>query len=68
MAKDPVCGMETDQLAENMLEHEGRIFFFCSDECKARFKADPAKYLTGRKAKAAAMESHAHHGGRHGCC
>lgn len=69
MAKDPVCGMATEQLAANMLEYEGHIFFFCSDDCKTRFKSDPAKYISTKEPDTGAVESqHAHHGMRHGCC
>ena len=45
--KDPVCGMTVD------LDHpkggktvfEGREIGFCSSKCKARFEADPQRYL-----------------------
>ena len=43
--KDPVCGMEIE--AENAFaerEHEGRTFYFCSQECVNKFDADPHKY------------------------
>jgi heavy metal translocating P-type ATPase len=44
--KDPVCGMEVDpHTAEHRLTHEGRTHYFCSASCKAKFKADPARYL-----------------------
>ncbi|MEW9612926.1 heavy metal translocating P-type ATPase [Shinella sp. S4-D37] len=47
--KDPVCGMEVDtQTAEYRLTHEGHTHYFCSASCKAKFEADPARYLGGR--------------------
>jgi membrane fusion protein, copper/silver efflux system len=46
---DPVCGMDVDQkkasAAGKTAAHDGRTFYFCSDECKKKFEADPAKYL-----------------------
>jgi YHS domain-containing protein len=48
-AKDPVCGMEVDPKeaasAGRTGRHEGRTYYFCSDECRKNFQADPAKYL-----------------------
>ncbi|MBX3526347.1 MAG: heavy metal translocating P-type ATPase [Rhodoblastus sp.] len=31
--------------AKNVFDHEGRTFFFCNPKCKAKFEADPQKYL-----------------------
>jgi YHS domain-containing protein len=46
---DPVCGMEVDQkkaaAAGRTAEHEGHSYYFCSDECAKKFKAEPAKYI-----------------------
>ncbi len=45
-AKDPVCGMTIDiQTAKHKADHEGDEFYFCSAGCKAKFQAEPAKYL-----------------------
>ncbi len=47
---DVVCGMDVDRgkatKAGRMSRHEGHDYFFCSDLCKRRFEADPARYLT----------------------
>jgi YHS domain-containing protein len=55
-AKDPVCGMDVDEAkakaAGKALEHGGKTFFFCSDQCKTRFEQAPASYAD----KAAAPE------------
>ena len=50
--KDPVCGMtvDLDHPKGGKLVHEGREFGFCSPACLARFKADPARYLTPQSA------------------
>jgi len=54
---DPVCGMTVDEgkakAAKRVSEYQGKTYGFCSDGCKKRFDADPAKYLA--KAKAPAM-------------
>ena len=44
--RDPVCGMLVDpHTAQHRHQHEGRTYYFCSGDCLAKFKADPAKYL-----------------------
>ncbi len=44
--RDPVCGMSVDPArARWRLEHDGTTFFFCSEKCLARFRADPAAFL-----------------------
>src|SRR5262245_48836261 len=44
---DPVCGMKVDldHPKGGKLVHEGREIGFCSARCKAKFEADPKKYL-----------------------
>src|ERR1700730_16933254 len=45
-ATDPVCGMDVDPAtARHRAEHDGRTYYFCSAGCRAKFAADPAKYL-----------------------
>ena len=42
---DPVCGMTIDPAgAAGHSEYRGRTFYFCSDACKTKFDAEPAKY------------------------
>ena len=51
---DPVCGMKVDpKTAAHRLEHEGQEFFFCSAGCKAKFEADPVRYLAHAEAQRA---------------
>src|SRR5262245_14895900 len=53
-AKDPVCGMTVDPAtAKHRAEHAGRTYYFCSAGCRAKFEADPAKYLKPVPAPAA---------------
>ena len=44
--KDVVCGMEIEP-TENTLQvaHKGKIYYFCSEECKSKFITDPQKYV-----------------------
>jgi YHS domain-containing protein len=45
MATDPVCGMKIDEnTAPAKAEYQGRTFYFCSEECKAAFQQQPARY------------------------
>jgi Cu+-exporting ATPase len=49
-AIDPVCGMTVDPAqAAGQLEHNGTTYYFCSTSCVGRFKADPARYLSGQR-------------------
>jgi P-type Cu+ transporter len=42
---DPVCGMTVTTKSFHSLDHGGQRVYFCSAGCKARFAADPAKYM-----------------------
>uniref|UniRef100_UPI0035674371 heavy metal translocating P-type ATPase n=1 Tax=Desulfosarcina sp. TaxID=2027861 RepID=UPI0035674371 len=44
---DPVCGMSTKSPDEYIPhDHEGTTFYFCSDHCLEKFKAEPDGYLS----------------------
>jgi Cu(I)/Ag(I) efflux system membrane fusion protein len=49
MATDPVCGMGVsvkEAIAARLTrEHNGRTYYFCSEDCKKQFDADPGKYV-----------------------
>src|SRR5688572_17635565 len=43
---DPVCGMTVDpHTAKHRHQYQGRSYYFCSAGCRAKFAADPDKYL-----------------------
>jgi YHS domain-containing protein len=43
---DPVCGMQINKaLAAARLEYQGETYFFCIDECRAKFAEDPQLYV-----------------------
>jgi YHS domain-containing protein len=46
-AKDPVCGMGVDPDRPHAIraQHGGKAHFFCSDQCRKKFEANPARYL-----------------------
>jgi Cu+-exporting ATPase len=45
-ATDPVCGMAVDPASTpHKSFRDGRTHYFCSSGCKAKFDADPGKYL-----------------------
>ena len=51
LAIDPVCGMKVDpHTAKHRADHAGRPYYFCSAGCRAKFVADPARYLEKDKA------------------
>ena len=51
---DPVCVMEVDPArAAAHMEYRGKTYYFCSQSCAAKFRADPEKYLQPGNASAA---------------
>ena len=60
--RDPVCGMAIEASAEApQASHRGETYVFCSEACRARFRADPGHYL--RSALGAAVPQTAAEGG-----
>jgi Cu+-exporting ATPase len=46
MGLDPVCEMEVNPAsAEAQSEYKGVTFYFCSQQCKKAFDADPPRYM-----------------------
>jgi YHS domain-containing protein len=53
-ATDPVCGMQISRARPGAtLEHAGRTFYFCIDECRAKFAANPSRYIAPAAAQKA---------------
>lgn len=49
MVEDPVCGMRIDPAdAAATADHEGRMYYFCSQTCYDAFLADPTTYVSRR--------------------
>jgi len=55
-AIDPVCGMTVDPAtAKHKADYKGATYYFCAPGCRAKFAADPQKYL-GPRAPEPAIE------------
>lgn len=61
-AIDPVCGMDIETAGARTSAHDGKVYYFCSQNCREKFEASPAAYLAGKANQAQSMESrHEHH-------
>jgi P-type Cu+ transporter len=46
IVEDPVCGMRLDpDDAAATAEHDGRMYYFCSQTCHDAFIADPTDFV-----------------------
>jgi P-type Cu+ transporter len=43
-ARDPVCGMKVDVTTSYSEAVAGETYYFCSENCRQRFDANPAAY------------------------
>ena len=58
-AKDPVCGMTVDRhKTPHRSDYRGVTVYFCSARCKARFDAEPERYVEARDAAPLAHAGH----------
>jgi len=58
MVKDPVCGMNVDPgNAKHSSGYSGRTYYFCSQACKTKFVADPARFAEAKREAPAADET-----------
>ncbi len=54
-AIDPVCGMTvTIKPGSLTAEHDAHAYYFCSPNCRAKFIADPDRYLSAQPSEASA--------------
>jgi YHS domain-containing protein len=44
--KDPVCGMDVNSRTEWHADHDGTTYFFCSQQCRTRFLANPEGFTS----------------------
>ena len=44
-AVDPVCGMTVQTAGAKSTVHDGHVYYFCSQDCRAKFEAAPTSYL-----------------------
>ena len=45
---DTVCGMKVDPSKARSHPQAGKVYYFCSEGCRTRFKADPERYVSER--------------------
>ena len=46
MHTDPVCNMKVDEnSAAAKLNHNGKDYYFCSQQCADKFRSNPAQYV-----------------------
>lgn len=44
--RDPVCNMLLEESeAAGTSEYEGRTYYFCSEDCQAKFEQNPKEYV-----------------------
>lgn len=55
---DPVCRMNVDTAKAKSAVYDGHVYYFCSQDCRAKFEADPHTYVTGTGGSPAAKEHH----------
>jgi len=70
-ATDPVCGMTVDPAtSKHRSEHAGQVIHFCSASCKARFDAEPTRYVQEAPAQGVGSDpaACATTGGHGACC
>jgi len=54
-AVDPVCGMDVERATAPFRHaHEGQTYYFCSESCSRRFRADPGSYVAPQGARSPA--------------
>jgi Cu+-exporting ATPase len=57
---DPVCGMTVDPAtAQHRAEDAGTTYYFCSADCRAKFLADPSRYVAAADSAVPPPAAHA---------
>jgi YHS domain-containing protein len=57
-AVDPVCHMDLETAKAKSAIFNGRVYYFCSQDCRAKFEADPRTYVIAASDAPAAKEHH----------
>jgi P-type Cu+ transporter len=42
VTKDPICGMTVDEATALSVERDGKMFYFCCEQCRQKFQSPPA--------------------------
>lgn len=54
---DPVCGKTVQTNNAKSAVHDGRVYYFCSRDCRERFEAAPQTYLSSLSPVQTEMEA-----------
>ena len=57
-ATDPVCGMTVETAKAKSSVYQGRIYHFCSANCRDKFEAAPEQYAKGGATTEHSRETH----------
>jgi Cu+-exporting ATPase len=53
MTRDYVCGMDVEEsTSTSTIEYADDVYFFCSEQCKLKFEADPERYVSRHESSA----------------
>lgn len=44
-AVDPLCHMKVETAKAKSAVYDGNVYYFCSQDCRAKFEADPQTYV-----------------------
>ena len=58
---DPVCGMTVETAGAKSTVHDGRVYYFCSQNCREKFEASPQSYAGGAASSLLNMEHSIEH-------
>lgn len=48
-AEDPICHMKTAEFLKDTANYKGKIYGFCSESCKEKFKKNPQKFTKNER-------------------
>jgi YHS domain-containing protein len=55
---DPVCHMSVETAKAKSAAYNGHVYYFCSQDCRAKFETEPLTYVTVASDTPAAKEHH----------
>jgi len=55
---DPVCHMAVEPAKAKSTVYGGQVYYFCSQDCRAKFEADPLTWVKTASDTAVAKEHH----------
>ena len=57
---DPVCGMTVEPATAKPSVYDGTVYYFCAEECRQKFEADPAHFASGAGPREPMESRHEH--------